>query len=159
MNHLDALRKNLYLYCTQYEHLILLLDFNVESEEPCMHSFLEQHGFKNLIAKTTFHKNPEKRSSIDLILTNSLSSFQCSCVIETALSDFHKMTVTVMKTTFQKLKPKITTENKICSNDKFREELLSKLSMENSSTSNGLGKFLQICMGVVDKLGSEKKMH
>ena len=78
MNHLDALRKNLDLYCTQYEHLILLRDFNVESEEPCMHSFLELHEFKNLIAKTTFHKNPEKRSSIDLILTNSLSKFQCS---------------------------------------------------------------------------------
>ena len=44
------------------------------------------------------------------------------------------------------------------SNDKFREELLSKLSMENSSnTSNGLEKFLQICIGVLDKSGPQKK--
>ena len=34
--------------------------------------------------------------------------------METGLSDFHKMTVAVMKTTFQKLKPKITTEITIC---------------------------------------------
>lgn len=46
-------------------------------------------------------------SSIDLILTHSLSNFWCSCVIASGVSDFHKMTVTVMKMTFQKLKPKI----------------------------------------------------
>ena len=34
-------------------------------------------------------------------------SFQSSGVIETGLSDFHKMTVTVMKTTFEKSDPKI----------------------------------------------------
>ena len=44
---------------------------------------------------------------IDLILTNSPYSFQNSCVMETGLSDFHKMIVSVMKTYFQKLKPKI----------------------------------------------------
>ena len=32
MNHLDALRRNLDLYSTQYEHLILLWDSNVESK-------------------------------------------------------------------------------------------------------------------------------
>ena len=44
---------------------------------------------------------------IDLILTNSHYSFKNSCVMETGLSDFHKMIVSVMKTSFQKLKPKI----------------------------------------------------
>ena len=38
-------------------------------------------------------KYPENPSYIDLILTNSLYSFQNSCVIETALSDFHKIIV------------------------------------------------------------------
>ena len=38
---------------------------------------------------------------------NSPSSFQSSGVIEIGISDFQKMTVTVMKTTFQKLDPKI----------------------------------------------------
>ena len=52
-------------------------------------------------------KYPESPSCIDLILTNSLYSFQSFCVIETGLSDFHKMIVSVMRTTFQKLKPRI----------------------------------------------------
>ena len=76
----------------------------------------------------------QKNPSVGLTLTNS-TSFQCSCVIETGLADFHKMTVTVIKTAFQKLKPKITYYRyfKMYSNDKFREEPLSKLSMENIS--------------------------
>ena len=44
---------------------------------------------------------------MDLILTNCPHSFQNSCVIETGLSDFHKMVVTVMKTTYRKLEPRI----------------------------------------------------
>ena len=65
------------------------------------------YGLKNVIATATCYKNPEKVFNMDLILTISWSSFQCSCVIETGLSNFHQ-TVTVMKTTIQKLKPKIS---------------------------------------------------
>ena len=69
------------------------------------------------------------------------SHLQNSCEIETGLSDFHKMVITVMKTTFQNLKSKLIfyRDYSMFSNDKSREELLSKLSMENiSNTSNGL---------------------
>ena len=46
------------------------------------------------------------------------------------------------------------------SNDKFREDLFSKLSMENiSNTSNGLQKFLQICTDVLDKLAPQKERY
>ena len=51
----------------------------------------------------TCFKNPEIPSCTDLILTNSHYSFRNSYIIETGLSDFHKMIVSVMKTTFQKL--------------------------------------------------------
>ena len=61
----------------------------------CIQTFCESCRFKNLI------KNP-KSPCIDLILTNNPYSFQNSWVIETRLSDFHKMIVPVMKTTFQK---------------------------------------------------------
>ena len=48
-------------------------------------------------------KNPEKPSCIDLILIKRLKCFQSTCVIETGLSDFHRMTVSVLKIHFQKL--------------------------------------------------------
>ena len=38
-----------------------------------------------------------------MILTNKPKSFQSTCVIETGLSDFHKMIVSVLKIHFQKL--------------------------------------------------------
>ena len=85
-----------------------ILHNNVESMASCMQSFLQLYGLKNSVPKPTCYKNPEKHSSVDLMLTNSSSSFQCFCVIETGLSHFHQMTVTDMKTTFPKPKPKIT---------------------------------------------------
>ena len=41
------------------------------------------------------------------MLTNSYRSFEISCVIETGLSGFHNMTVSVMERYFQKQKSKI----------------------------------------------------
>ena len=75
-------------------------------------------------------KIQKKPSIIGLILTNSLSSFQNSCAIN--WSDFHKMTITVIKTTFQKLKPRLIyyRDYSMFSNDKCREPL-SQISMEN----------------------------
>ena len=106
-NHLQQLRNNLDLYPAKYENIVLIGDFNVSPEESHMETFCESYGLKNLCKVPTCYKNPQNPSCIDLILTNSPLSFQSSGVIETGLSDFHKMTVTVMKTTFQKLDPKI----------------------------------------------------
>ena len=121
MDHLDALRRNFNLHSSEYAHVILLGDFNVETKEPCMQSFLELYGLRNLISEPICYKNPEKPSNIDLILTNSSSSFQNFFAIETGLSDFHKITITVIKTTFQTLKPKLIyyRDYSMFSNDKL----------------------------------------
>ena len=57
-----------------------------------------------MINRPTCFKNPEKPY---LILTNCPRSFQNSCAIEAGLSDFHKLVVTVMKTTYKKSQTKI----------------------------------------------------
>ena len=98
--HLDTLRKSLDLYSAHYENIILIGDLNVSIDDPHMESLCESYRFKSLIKDPTCFKNPESPSSIDLILTNNPYSFQNSWVIETGLSDFHKMIVSVMKTTF-----------------------------------------------------------
>ena len=72
-----------------------------------MKVFCDSCEFKSLIEDATCYKNPKNPSCINLILTNNPNSFQKSGVIETGLSDFLKMTVTVMETTFKKLKPNI----------------------------------------------------
>ena len=106
-NHLKRLTNSLDLYSAKYENIILIGDFNVSPEDSHMEKFCEFYGLKNLIKVPTCHKNPQNLSCNDLILTNSALSSQSSGVIETGLSDFHKMIVTVIKITFQKLDPKI----------------------------------------------------
>ena len=69
--------------------------------------FCDKYDLRSLIKEPTCHKNPENPSCIDLIFANNPNSFQSSCLVETGLSDFHRMTVTVMKTTFKKFQPKI----------------------------------------------------
>ena len=98
-----------------------------------MESFCESYRFKSLIKDPTCFNNPGNPSSIDLMLTNSPYSFQNSCVIETSPSYFHEMIVSVMKTTFQKLKPRIVRYRDYTqfSNDNFRKKVLENLSLEN----------------------------
>ena len=70
-------------------------------------------------------------------MTNGPDSFEISCVIETDLSDFHKITITVMKTTNETLKPKITNyrDYKNFCDDRLRQILLEKLSTENTNVT------------------------
>ena len=153
ISHLEHLRRNLDLYSANYNNLLLMGDFNVNTSELNMKDFCDSYGLKSLIKVPTCFKNPENPSCIDLILINNPLSFQSSAVIETGISDFHKMIVTVMKTTYQKLDPKIThyrDYNTFC-NHNFREHLLSALVMENFDTNNGLEKFLVVCVKTLDR--------
>ena len=63
------------------------------------------------------------------------------------------MTVTVIKTTFEKLKPRVSyfrNWNEFC-NEKFRIQLLTKLSLENfNSNRNGINKFPEICVNTLE---------
>ena len=71
-------------------------------------------------------KIKKKTSCIYLILTNLLRHFQNSKHVETGLSGFHKMTITVMKSSFKKLKSKIISYYKYnnFNNSYFWEELM-----------------------------------
>ena len=160
-DHLEILRRNLDLYSAHYENLIIIGDFNTDINQSCMKSFCESYTLPSLIKEPTCHKSPQNPSCTDLILTNSPYSFQNSCAIETGLSDFHKMTVTVMKTTYEKLKPRITNyrDKNFCS-DTFRQKLLEKLATENINTNcSGLEKFLQICVNTLNNLAPCKKIY
>ena len=101
-NHLAELSKSTDLYLTKYDQLLFLGDFNAEVEDPSVKNFCSSYNLTSMINRPTCFKNPEKPSCIDLILTNCPRSFQTSCAIEIGLSDFHKLVVTVMKTTYKK---------------------------------------------------------
>ena len=151
--HLEHLNRNLALYSSCYENFMVIGDFNVEASNSAMSVFSDTYNLKNLIKEPTCYKNPNKPSCIDLMLTNKPRSFKHSCVIETGLSDFHRMTITVMKATFEKLQPRVVNyrDYKYSENCRFRADLLSELSKENiEENEEGLSDFLDTCKRILD---------
>ena len=92
-----------YVDFLKYDKILILGYFNLEIEQENMKPFCENHNLKSLIKQPTCYKHPNKPKCIDLILTHVLRIFQSTCVIETGLSDFHLMTVIVMRKTFKKI--------------------------------------------------------
>ena len=103
---------------------------------------------KSLIRVPTCYKNPANPTCIDLMLTNSNRSLQNSCTIETGLSDFHKMIVTVFKIYFQKRKEKVINyrDYRNFSNEKFRQQALKDIleTTQNDDVAS-YKSFLSIC--------------
>ena len=121
---------------SDYEKIIFFGDFNVTDDEYPMKSFCENYDLKNLIGQPTCYKNSSNPACIDLILTNVPRSFQSTCVVETGLSDFHLITLTVMRKSFKKYQPKTISYRsyKNFSNEKYREMLINNL-LKGSVTS------------------------
>ena len=117
-----------------------------------MDEFCSTYNLKSLISSPTCFKNPENPSCIDLILTNHPKSFQQSCTLETGLSDFHKLTITILKTFFKKQEPKIVRyrDYKHFVPEQFREELVKELS-DNQVASDQFEFFKTIVLRVLNK--------
>ena len=120
-------------YLNLYDNLLFLGDFNCEVSESPTKTFCGNYTLKNLIKEPTCFKNIENPSSIDVILTNKHRSFMHTKVLETAISDHHKFTVTVMKTKFTKLNPKTVTYRNYKKSNKalFEKELQEMLAIRN----------------------------
>ena len=114
----------------QYEIFFLKGDFNVETNDASMKDFCQIYGCKNIVKDKTCYKNLINPTCIDLIITNRPKSFQKSKVIKTGLSDFHKISLAVMKVFCNKQKPKIIQYRKYkgFSNEAFMNELESALA-------------------------------
>ena len=99
-NHLIDNGKKLVLLLTNYDNVLLLSDFNAEVEDNVLKEFCNLYGMKSLIRVPICYKNLPNPTQIDLMLRNSNRSFPGSCTIETGLSNFCKMIVTILKIYF-----------------------------------------------------------
>ena len=150
------------IYTSKFDNLIFLGDFNAGVEDTDIKNFCSSYNLTSMVNKAMCHKNPDKPTCIDLILIKSPGSFQNSCVVETGLSDFHKMFVTVMKTFYRKSQPKIihcrNYEN--FSNDNFRDSL-QKIFPQNlgNTCDQDVNDFLISCNKIVDQHAPRKKKY
>ena len=106
-NHITYLPRNLDSYEANYDNILLLGDVNAECSDPIMSDFCNSYNLRSLITSPTCYKAPEKPRCIDLCPINKPRNFQNACGVETGLSDFHKMTIVVNKSCFQKMRPNI----------------------------------------------------
>ena len=73
---------------SRYENFVILGDFNAE---PTTTNFCEIYNLKSIIKDKACFNYPSAPTCIDLKITNRPRFFKHSMVVETWLSDFHKM--------------------------------------------------------------------
>ena len=126
---LKVISKVLDLTTANYEHLFIMGDLNSDVKQKYLTEFCQLYNLKNLINMSNFFKNLSNPSCIAVMLTNHPRSFQNSLAIYTGLSDFHRMTVTVVKAYFPKFRPKFVnySDFKKFLNEAFREMKLANV--------------------------------
>ena len=133
---------------------ILTGDLNVNMDQPAndvkgyLSDICDTYNLTNLIKSKTCTKKKDG-SSIDVLLTTCPKSFCNTCVIETGLSDYHKLIMTFLKCKFERIPPKIIYYRKY---KNFKESMflkeLASISFKNVLKENSpydtLQKNLQI---------------
>ena len=132
-SHLEQVGKHLDSYLTTYDNFLIIGDMNAEPQNEYVLDFCQAYNCKNLIYEKTCFKNHENPSCIDLMITNVPKSFQGSVAIETGLSDFHKLTLSIMKVFYKKQKPIIINyrDYRNFDNDAFMNDVKEKVSQFN----------------------------
>ena len=148
------------LYSSKYDNFIVLGDLNTEISNSFMEQFCESYNLKSLIKEATCFKSVDNPSCIDLILANHPKCFQNSGVYETGISDFHKLAFTVLKTYFQKAKPRIIKykDYKYFDKNDFRDELIRELS-SNNIQSDDITQFTNISKMILEQKVSLKERY
>ena len=148
-NHLKNMCKTLDKLNSTYNNLVVLGGFNAEPEVESITEFLNHYNLKNFVKQNTCFKNSDIPTRVDLMQTNCPHSFQNTDTFKTGLSDFHKLTFTVLRQHFPRQKPGfvIHQQYKNFSNDYFRIELenaLLKYDFNNIDYDNFIETFLTV---------------
>ena len=123
--------KALDIYCS-YEKFVLAGDFTAQVGESLHDTFLYQHELLSIYENPSCYENLNNLINIDLNLTNCLKSIFKTDTIFTILSDFHKLVLSVFKTTFTKPKPKevVFKNYRKFNENNFNQDLHNQLSSE-----------------------------
>ena len=132
---------------------MLLIDFNACADDETMKNSCSSYGLHSLIKQPTCYKN--------LILTNKATSFQSTYVMETGLSGFHRMAISILKMHFRKLPPKVISYRnfKNFENERFMNSLQLALNNQNGDYIKNPDLIFNICHEVLNKYAPRKKNY
>ena len=106
LSFMNEVKLSLNFFSSSYENFLLLGDFNLSTENPNLKNLLNSFDLESLIKIPTCYKSLSSHTNTDLILTNKKNLFMKSTTFETGMSDFHKLTTTILRNTISKGKPK-----------------------------------------------------
>ena len=107
----NELNETLSKAVNSYQNIIVIGDLNIDVSDPdkdinnYLSDFVDTFSLSNLINRKKSHKNLSG-TTIDVMLTSRPNGFQKTCTVVKGLSDFHKMIILCLKTTFKKIPPK-----------------------------------------------------
>ena len=98
----DKLANSIDRAINTYDNVVTMGDININMQDHQsqginkLFAFCDNFGLQNLIKSSTL---------IDVILTNRVRSFRHRKIIETGISDFHKIVMTSFRSTYQRVRP------------------------------------------------------
>ena len=134
-------------------------DFNCLVISDTISNFMDSYGLGNLIKSPTCFKSDSPKC-IDLILTNRKTSLQNATTVETGLSDFHTMILTILKGGFVKRIPKIVEYRDYSkfSYTEFRNTLSRNLAAQSTELMT-YSSFESVVMQVLNEHAPLKKKY
>ena len=132
LSFINEIKLSLNFFSSSYENFLLLGDFNLFTENSNIKCLLNTFDLESLIKIPTCYKSLSSPTSIDLILTNKKNFFMKSTTFETGMSDFHKLTATILRKTISKGNAKkiFYRDYKAFNHNTFETRLQSKLKSE-----------------------------
>ena len=125
------------------------------TENSKLQDLMDAFCLENLIKEPTCFKSTVL-TTIDVIVTNQKSLFLKSSAYESGLSDFHKLTTTILRKSITKGKPKyiLYRDYKIFDQKKFQDQLRSQLT---SIKTVDYSQFHEIFLKTLDAFAPMKK--
>ena len=117
-------------------HNMRILHFQGTLIEEPMSIFCQAHNLEHLIKEFTCFQSHKKPTTIGLVLTNKPKKIANKCTFETDISNFHKFTLSVLKTLCKKQNPReVSYQNYKNFNNRPSLKDHLKLNLEKSNTS------------------------
>ena len=155
LSFINEIKLSLNFFSSSYENFLLLGDFNLSTKNPNFKNLLNSFDLESLIKIPTCYKSLSSPTSIDLILTNKKNFFMKSTTFETGMSDFHKLTTTILRKTISKGNAKkiFYRDYKAFDHSTFETRLQSKLKSE---TIIDYSQFQSIFLETLDNIAPVK---
>ena len=138
------------------ENIIVLGDFNLDYREERLTDFMQEYDLSNLVKEPTCFKSVTNPSAIDHIWVTDRKKFVHTKCYETGLSDWHKLTTTMLNISIPKTEPRVIQyrDYRNFKNSTFKQELQAELDLLQGDS---YGIFDATLKSVLDKHAPIKK--